>query len=173
QVGDYYQKRRRIPSANMIHVRFEPGQSSISKEDFLEIKEIIDRSTPAHVQAYAVAWTAPYRVDCMSLTSALAFGFDERYCSSSCGPTKPSPYFNSPSQHPASDHKLRPSMMLAGVDFQQVKSLIDRGVAADHSFPPGRAYLVVTADKARSVRAVNFELAAKELDRVFPVEIIE
>jgi uncharacterized protein (TIGR03790 family) len=109
----------------------------------------------------------------MSLTSALAFGFDERYCSSTCGPTQPSPYFNSPSQHPASDHKLRPAMMLAGVNFQQVKSLIDRGVSADHSFPPGRAYLVVTADKARSVRAVNFELAARELDRVFPVEIVE
>ncbi|MBN9127167.1 MAG: TIGR03790 family protein, partial [Nitrosospira sp.] len=79
RVGDYYQKMRHIPQANMIHVRFEPGRSSISKEDFLEIKERIDRNTPAHVQAYAVAWTAPYRVDCMSLTSALAFGFDERY----------------------------------------------------------------------------------------------
>ena len=116
----------------------------------------------------------------MSLTSALAFGFDERYCSSSCGPTQPSPYFNSTSQHPASDHKLLPSMMLAGVNFQQVKSLIDRGVAADHSFPPGRAYLVVTADKARRVRAVNSNSLQKnwtvffqsKLSRVKPLQIV-
>ena len=173
QIADYYQKARGIPSENMIHLRFPVGRDALSRDEFQQLKAEIDHAAPAHIQAYAVAWTTPYRVDCMSLTSALAFGFDERYCSSSCGPTQPSPYFNSPSQHPASDHKLRPSMMLAGVDFQQVKSLIDRGVAADHSFPPGRAYLVVTADKARSVRAVNFELAAKELDRVFPVEIIE
>jgi uncharacterized protein (TIGR03790 family) len=173
QVGDYYQKRRRIPAANMIHVRFEPGQSSISKEDFLEIKEIIDRSTPAHVQAYAVAWTAPYRVDCMSLTSALAFGFDERYCSSRCGPTSPSDYFNSPTLYPARDEGLRPAMMLAGTDFDQVKTLIDRGVSSDRSFPKGHAYLVITPDKMRSVRSTHFEQTAKAFAGVFPVEILE
>jgi uncharacterized protein (TIGR03790 family) len=173
QVGDYYQKARDIPRGNMIHVRFPPGRDALSRDEFQQLKTEIDQATPAHVQAYAVAWTAPYRVACMSLTSALAFGFDERYCSSSCGPTQPSRYFNSPSRYPARDYELRPAMMLAGVDFQQVKALIDRGVAADHSFPAGRAYLVITADKARSVRAVNFDLAAKELDGVFPIEIVE
>lgn len=173
QVGDYYQKRRRIPAANMIHVRFEPGQSSISKENFLEIKEIIDRSTPAHVQAYAIAWTAPYRVDCMSLTSALAFGFDERYCSSRCGPTSPSTYFNSNTLYPARDEGLRPAMMLAGIDFDQIKTLIDRGVSSDRSFPQGHAYLVITPDKMRSVRSIHFEQTAKTFAGVFPVEILE
>jgi uncharacterized protein (TIGR03790 family) len=173
QIADYYQKTRGIPSGNMIHLRFPGGRDAFSRDEFEQLKAEIDRATPAHVQAYAVAWTAPYRVACMSLTSALAFGFDERYCSSSCGPTQPSRYFNSPSHYPASDLQMRPAMMLAGVDFQQVKTLIDRGVAADHSFPRGRAYLVITADKARSVRAVNFDLAAKELDGVFPIEIVE
>ncbi|MDN5881807.1 MAG: TIGR03790 family protein, partial [Nitrosospira sp.] len=119
------------------------------------------------------AWTVPYRVDCMSLTSALAFGFDEDYCSSSCGPTKPSPYFNSPSLRPAADHKLRPAMMLAGASFEQIKALIDRGVAADHSLPGGSAYLVITPDKLRSVRAAYFEQTAKELAGVFPIEVLE
>jgi hypothetical protein len=64
-------------------------------------------------------------------------------------------------------------MMLAGVDFEQVKALIDRGIAADHSFPHGSAYLVITPDKERSVRANYFELAAKELAGVFPIEILE
>lgn len=173
QVGDYYQKARNIPAANMIHVHFPPGRRALSRDEFQRLKAEIDRITPAHVQAYAVAWTDPYRVDCMSLTSALAFGFDEGYCSSGCGPTTPSPYFNSSGLHPVSDHNLRPAMMLAGTSFEQIKLLIDRGIAADHSFPAGRAYLVITSDKARSVRASYFEQTAKELAGVFPIEILE
>ncbi|MEO7559945.1 MAG: TIGR03790 family protein [Nitrosospira sp.] len=173
QIGDYYQKARHIPAANMIHLRFQPGRHALSRDEFQQLKAEVDRLTPTHVQAYAVAWADPYRVDCMSLTSALAFGFDEGYCSSGCGPTAPSPYFNSSSLNPASDHKLRPAMMLAGTSFEQVKALIDRGVAADHSFPEGRAYLVITPDKARSVRASYFEQTAKELAGVFPIEILE
>ena len=64
-------------------------------------------------------------------------------------------------------------MMLAGINFEEIKALIDRGIAADQSFPEGRAYLVVTSDKARSVRAGYFEQTAKELAGVFPVEIVE
>ncbi|GAB1720654.1 MAG: hypothetical protein NTAFB09_23850 [Nitrosospira sp.] len=173
RVGDYYQKMRHIPQANMIHVRFEPGRSSISKEDFLEIKERIDRNTPAHVQAYAVAWTAPYRVDCMSLTSALAFGFDERYCSIRCEPTAPSAYYSSTTLYPARDQGLRPAMMLAGINFEQIRELIDRGISSDRSFPQGRAYLVITPDKMRSVRSAQFEQTAKLFAGVFPVEILE
>lgn len=173
QVGIYYQKARHIPAGNVIHLRFPAGQSVLSKEEFQQLKVEIDRMTPAHIQAYAVAWTLPYRVGCMSLTSALAFGFNEGFCSSDCGPTQPNPYFNSSSVDPAGDFHLRPAMMLAGVDFEKVKALIDRGIAADHSFPSGHAYLVITTDKERSVRANYFELTAKELAGVFPIDILE
>ena len=91
QIGDYYQKARQIPAANVIHLHFSPGRTTLSTDEFQQLKAEIDRITPAHVQAYAVAWTDPYRVACMSLTSALAFGFDESYCSSGCRPTNPSP----------------------------------------------------------------------------------
>ena len=180
QIADYYQKARGIPSENMIHLRFPVGRDALSRDEFQQLKAEIDQAAPAHIQAYAVAWTTPYRVDCMSLTSALAFGFDERYCSSSCGPTQPSPYFNSPSQHPASDHKLRPSMMLAGVDFQQVKSLIDRGVAADHSFPPGvLTWSLPPTRRVASARSIS-NLPQKnwtvffpsKLSRVKPLQIV-
>ncbi|SOD39910.1 TIGR03790 family protein [Nitrosovibrio sp. Nv4] len=173
QIGRYYQKVRHIPAGNMIHLQFPSSRNTLPRDEFKQLKAEIDRKTPAHVQAYAVAWTLPYRVDCMSLTSALAFGFDENYCSASCGPTQSSRYFNSPSLDPVSDHNLRPAMMLAGTDFEQVKALIDRGVAADHSFPDGRAYLMITPDTARNVRANYFELTAKELAGVFPIEILE
>ncbi len=173
QVGSYYQKARGIPAANMIHLKFKPGHSNLTKDEFLQLKSVIDRVTPDHVQAYAVAWTNPYRVGCMSLTSALAFGYDESYCSQKCGPTAASPYFNSLSVNPTIDHKLRPSMMLAGTNFEIVKSLIDRGIESDHSFPTGRAYLLSTPDRLRSVRSIYFEQTAKELEDVFPIEIME
>ncbi len=173
QVGIYYQKARGIPSSNMIHIKFKPGHSNLTKDEFLQLKSVIDRVTPDHVQAYAVAWTNPYRVGCMSLTSALAFGYDESYCSQKCGPTTASSYFNSPSVNPAIDHKLRPAMMLAGTNIEMVKSLIDRGVESDHSFPTGRAYLLSTSDRVRSVRSIYFEQTAKELADVFPIEIME
>ena len=173
QIGSYYQKARGIPVANMIHLKFKPGQNNLTKDEFLQLKSEIDRVTPDHVQAYAVAWTTPYRVGCMSLTSALAFGYDESYCSQKCGPTAASPYFNSSSVNPATDHKIRPAMMLAGINFEIVKSLIDRGVESDHSFPTGRAYLLSTPDKMRSVRSIYFDQTAKELAGVFPIEILE
>jgi uncharacterized protein (TIGR03790 family) len=157
----------------MIHLKFKPGHSNLTKDEFLQLKSVIDRVTPDHVQAYAVAWTNPYRVGCMSLTSALAFGYDESYCSQKCGPTAASPYFNSLSVNPTIDHKLRPSMMLAGTNFEMVKSLIDRGIESDHSFPTGRAYLLSTPDRVRSVRSIYFEQTAKELADVFPIEIME
>jgi len=171
QIGEYYAKARGIPAANVIRLRFAPGRSALPKNEFLRLSEEIERAAPAHVQAYAVAWREPYRAGCMSLTSALAFGFDERFCSDRCGPTAPSPYFDSPSLHPAGDHKLRPAMMLAGRDFGEVKALIDRGVAADRSHPAGRAYLVSTPDRARNVRAAHFERTARELAGVFPVAL--
>lgn len=173
QIGEYYQKARGIPASNLIHIHFPPGRSALGKDEFTQLKTAIDLATPAHIQAYAVAWTAPYRVGCMSLTSALAFGFNEEYCSSKCGPTATSSYFNSPSLYPASDHRMRPSMMLAGRSFEQVKALIDRGISADRQFPAGRAYLLNTPDKTRSVRAAYFEKTERELRGVFPIEILQ
>jgi len=108
----------------------------------------------------------------MSLTSALAFGFDKRYCAKPCGSTALSPYFNSPSLYPYDDYKLRPAMMLAGASFEHIKALIDRGVRSDHSFPKGQAYLMNTSDKARNSRAASFTQAVEELDDVFPMQIL-
>jgi uncharacterized protein (TIGR03790 family) len=173
RTGDYYREMRQVPARNVIHVSFPPGRSVLPAEEFAALKAQIDRVTPAHVQAYAVAWTRPYRVGCMSLTSALAFGFDPAFCSTACGATRASPYFDSASRYPATDHALRPAMMVAGTDFDQIKRLIDRGLVADHSFPAGRVWLLSTSDKARNVRATHFERTAAALAGVFPIEVRE
>ena len=63
--------------------------------------------------------------------------------------------------------------MLAGNNFAQVKQLIDRGVAADNTFPTGTAYLLNTLDSARSVRAMNYAQTAITLKDVFPIEVLK
>ena len=47
-------------------------------------------------------------------------------------------------------------MALAGRDFDHIKALIDRGIAADGSHPEGTGYLLSTSDKARNVRASGY-----------------
>jgi len=156
KVAEYYEFRRRIPKANVIHINFSNGRTAMNRVDFQKIKTAVDAATPRNVQVYALTWTIPYRVECMSITTAFAAGFDEDFCSKTCGPTKQNPYYNSSSHRPYDDYHIRPTMALAGGSFIEVKRLIDRGVASDHTFPGGTGYLVSTSDKARNVRAVNY-----------------
>jgi hypothetical protein len=62
RTGAYYQPARGIPDRNVIHLHLPIGKSAISPQEFEPLKAEIDRITPQHVQAYAVAWTQPYRV---------------------------------------------------------------------------------------------------------------
>lgn len=153
QIADYYVNRRQIPAGNVIHVRFTPGDKVMRPAVFRELKAEIDRRTPAAVQAYVLTWTAPYRVGCMSITTAFAAGFDEDFCVLGCKPTRESPYFDSNSTHPFDDYGWRPAMLLAGSDFAAVKALIERGIAADGTHPEGSAYLLSTTDRNRNTRA--------------------
>lgn len=172
QIGNYYQSARKIPPVNIIRIRFQPGHSEITPDEFAKLKAIIDQKTPDYVQAFAVTWAAPYRVGCMSLTAALAFGFDHKYCAETCAPTALSPYFNSPGTKPYTDYRVRPAMMLAGTSFENAKALIDRGIRSDRTFPKGQAYLLSTSDTARNSRAPGFQLIKDEFSGVFPIQIL-
>ncbi len=89
EVGRYYLERRHIPLINVIRIRLPVGQDEISRPEFEAIKAQVDAQVPATVQAYALAWTVPFRVECLSITTAFAFGFDAHFCAEGCGPTKP------------------------------------------------------------------------------------
>ncbi len=172
-IAAYYLQKRGIPAANLIHVRFRPGRSTLSREEFINLKRRVDRATPKQVQAYALTWAQPYRVDCMSITAAFAFGFDSAHCASSCKPTQASPYFNRDVTEPHATLGMRPTMALAAASVAEAKALIDRGVASDHSDPAGTAYLVSTRDKARNVRAANYEAVRTHLQPVLPTEVVQ
>ncbi|MGD2137778.1 MAG: TIGR03790 family protein [Gammaproteobacteria bacterium] len=153
QIAEYYLDRRGIPEGNLIHIGFRPGSDVMRPEVFAELKAAVDRQTPAQVQFYALAWTAPYRVGCMSITTAFAAGFAAGFCAQGCKATRASPYFDSGSRRPWDDFGWRPAMLLAGADLDAVKALIDRGVAADGTHPDGTGYLVSTTDRRRNTRA--------------------
>ena len=116
----------------------------------------MDRQTQPEVQAYALTWAAPYRVECMSITAAFAFGFDEALCADGCKPTRRSPYFNSTARLPFTQLRMRPTMSIAARTFEDAKALIDRGVKSDGSHPKGTAYLLSTSDESRNVRSALY-----------------
>ena len=126
------------------------------------------------MQAFALAWTLPYRVECMSVTAAFALGFDPAaYCAEGCQATKSSAYFNSTSRAPFTDHRLRPAMLLAGSDVESAKRLINRGLRAEERWPEGKAYLMNTSDSARNVRAETYERVKTVLGSAYPIEQVD
>ncbi len=87
QTGEYYRKQRNIPLNNLIHISFKPGRTNMPIAEFHRIKRQVDEATPLGVQAYVLTWLKPYRVTCMSITSAFAFGFNQDYCAQGCKTT--------------------------------------------------------------------------------------
>jgi uncharacterized protein (TIGR03790 family) len=153
KIAAYYMDKRHIPAENLVHVQFKPGNNVLRPEDFRPMKARVDAQTHKNIQAYALTWTVPYRVGCMSITTAFAAGFNEAFCVEGCKPTRENPYYDSDSKRPFDDFGWRPGVMLAGKDFNDVKRLIDSGVAADGTHPVGTAYLISTTDRARNSRA--------------------
>ena len=173
ELGRFYLQARGIPARQLIRVRFPPGSPNLDPRTFARLREEILRQTPAHVQAYAVAWTAPWRVGCQSITSALSLGVDSRWCAQGCRLSRPSPYYaRGGVRRPWDELGVRPSMLLAGVDASQVRALIRRGIAADGTAPAGTAYLLSTSDRARNVRSVLYGSVQRQLAPLLKVQVL-
>ncbi|KAF0098421.1 MAG: hypothetical protein FD187_2728 [bacterium] len=163
EIAVYYRQRRGIPEANVIELAMPTGRDVLSGDEFEQIHAEAKRRLPPGTRALVLAWTRPWRAGCMSITSAFAFGFDKRFCSSGCGQTSPSRYFNGGLDIPDSLPMPIPAMMLAGESVDQVKQLIDRGIASDYTYPRGTVYLVRTEDAARNVRARHFDAIPEQV----------
>jgi len=171
-IADYYRIKRNIPEENIIEISLPVNKAAISVNTFNRVYQQVREKTVGYVQYYALAWSQPYRVGCMSVTSAFAFGFDKSYCASGCKATKYSAYYNSNSMLPAKELGIYPAMMLAGSSLQQVYEMIDRGVASDYTKPQATAYLLNTTDKARNVRSRRYSVIQELLaDKINIVEI--
>lgn len=171
-IARYYRDRRGIPPANLVEVDLDPDRTSVSSKEFMAVQAALERQLPSGIRALALTWTRPFRVDCMSITAAFTFGFDRRWCSESlCSPTARSPLFGRPPASPDEDPTIRPSMLIAATNLHDARALIDRGIAADGSWPDATAYLVRTTDSRRNVRALGYEKTASVLGPYFNIEI--
>lgn len=171
-IARYYQAQRNIPAANVIAVTFEANQTKIGPGEFAVQKKLLDGKLDDTVQALVLAWAQPYQVGCMSISAAFAFGYDVAYCSTGCEITRTSPYYHSGSSAPFRDFNIRPTMMLAANDLDKAFDLIHRGIEADDTQPLGRAFLLNTSDKNRSVRKMFFPEIKRQFDNAFDVQII-
>lgn len=166
-IAEYYRKKRDIPEQNLIEISIPFASNTLSEKQFASVYRQVISNTPDTVQYYALAWSKPYRVGCMSITSAFAFGFDRAFCAQGCQATRRSSYYNSDSEKPYDDLGIRPTMMLAGSGLQQVYAMIDRGVSSDASRPVATAYLMNTTDRARNVRSRRYPVIRELLsDRI-------
>ncbi|MCU6498887.1 TIGR03790 family protein [Rugamonas sp. A1-17] len=156
ELGEYYQKARNIPPANMVHVRIPHRPHKLDAAQFEALKAQIDARLGPDIQAVLMVWTAPYAVECNSITSAYTLGLDSGLCAKSCAPSKPSSYFNAMAGKPYADYQMRISMLLPTDSVEASKALIDRGVLAGFATPTAAAYFLRTSDTARSSRAQFF-----------------
>ena len=173
EIAAYYQEKRQIPAAQVIHIRFAPQQAVLSKHEFEKLKQQVDQQLPEHVQALVLTWLQPFRVECMSITTAFAAGFDPAFCADGCRETRRNPYYLSETDKPFKTHGWRPTIMLAGKNFNEAKKIIDNGIAADYTHPQGSAYLLKTSDPARSSRAEYFPQLAEKFSVYWPVYYLE
>jgi uncharacterized protein (TIGR03790 family) len=144
-----------------VHVRIPDSPRKLSVAKFNALKQQIEAGIGPGIQAIVLVWTAPYAVECNSITSALTLGFDAAQCKNTCAPGKPSPYFNSSSRRPYADLGIRISMLLPTDSVERAKSLINRGVLSDFRLQPASAYFLDTADRQRSTRTRFFPPSGK------------
>jgi uncharacterized protein (TIGR03790 family) len=156
--GEYYRERRGIPAGNLVRVHVEGGPRRLTVAQFERLRDDIEERVPPGVQVLALAWTAPFAVECNGITAALTVGFDGTLCGTGhgCAPGRLQPYFDSRSVRPFDDYGMRLAMLLPVQSLQAAKALVDRGIAADGSRPRGTAYFVVTSDPHRNTRAPFF-----------------
>jgi uncharacterized protein (TIGR03790 family) len=155
EVGQYYLQARGIPPENLIQVSLPGSPRRLSATQFAQLKQKIDASLNPAIEVIVLVWTAPYAVECNSITSALTLGFDAAQCEKTCASGKQNSYFDSPVSRPA-DSGMRLSMLLPIESVDAAKALIDRGVLSGFRINEANAFFLITSDKARNSRAKFF-----------------
>jgi uncharacterized protein (TIGR03790 family) len=174
QVAEYYVAARNIPQQNVL--RLAMGVAPVmSAEAFTTHETAINEAFGENIEAIALTSMYPHRIGCMSVSAAVALGFDLQYCNDglSCGQTAAVDYFESWSSHPWRDHGLRPTMIIAAETYAAAIALIDRGVAADATYPDAKGWLVRTTDIDRSVRYSDFAATRNAWQGILDLDYVD
>jgi len=155
RIAAYYAARRAVPAANLIGISV-PEQPVLGRADLARLRGVLLDRLPSSVQSLLLVWSEPYAVECMSITTGFAAGYQPGFCEPGCARTTGNPLYDTQDWLPADTIGWLPSMLLPSDDEALARAVIDRGVAADASRPPGIAYLVRTQDGSRNVRAAAY-----------------
>ena len=155
RVATYYASRRNIPAQNVIGVQIA-DKAVITRDELHRLRTLMLAALPSNVQSLLLIWSKPYAVECMSITTAMAAGYQPGFCEPGCADTTISPLFDSRGWLPADTAGWLPSMLLPSQDEILARAVIDRGMKADRTRPAGTVYLVRTEDSARNVRAAGY-----------------
>ena len=182
-IAQYYQSARGIPAENLFPVTLGSTGHRVPWSEFQAVKQSLDAQLAGRddIQALAITWLCPWKItpvaganEGMSVTSVLSLGFEDRYYNTSGGhhePTAATPYHASGSTRPYRDFGIRPCVMIAAEDDVRARDLIDRGLAAEGTFPGGKGFFVHTPDPNRSIRVPTFLSSIGRWDRPGGVEI--
>jgi len=155
RVAQYYAQHRHIPSSNLVGLMV-PNRAIIDRDELSRLRFSLLAQLPSNVQSLLLVWSRPYAAECMSITTAIAAGYQSGFCEPGCGHTKLNPLFDTPGWLPADTTGWLPAMLLPSEDEPLAEALIDRGVKSDGSRPRGTLYLIATQDSARNVRAAGY-----------------
>jgi uncharacterized protein (TIGR03790 family) len=166
RLAQYYARRRGVPPANVVGLPV-PDRPAIDRTELQTLRGMLLEKLPSNVQSLLLIWSRPYAVECMSITTAIAAGYQPSFCEPGCARTQPSPLYDSEGWLPADTTGWLPAMLLPTQDEALARAVIDRGVRADGSRPPGTVYLVSTGDPQRNVRSAGYgDAKAVVRDRV-------
>jgi uncharacterized protein (TIGR03790 family) len=175
RIAEYYAARRGVPAANLVGLSI-PDRAVINRDELRRLRAALLDKLPSSVQSLLLVWSRPYAVECMSITTAFAAGYQPGFCEPGCARTTRNPLFDTQGWLPADTVGWLPAMLLPTRDEALARALIDRGVRADARQPPGTVYLVRTQDASRNVRAAGYADAealignrVKVLEEITPV----
>jgi uncharacterized protein (TIGR03790 family) len=154
-VAKYYAAKRKIPVDNLIGLAV-PDRSTLSRAELRKLRAVLLLRLPSNVQSLLLVWSRPYAVECMSVTTAFAAGYQADFCEPGCGHTISSPLFDTAGWLPADTTGWLPAMLLPSADEVLARAVVDRGVGADGTEPNGNVYLVRTQDSVRNVRSTRY-----------------
>lgn len=165
KLGAYYMEKRGIPKRNLLSLPLTSKGPAISLADF-ETK--IQKPIQDYLLSTKLAGQIDYLVLCMDIpsrvnnnngiTSALYYGYKPVLGNPRCQVST-----NSINQYYATERAYHAAtgwnasntplvFMLTAEDLETAKAVVDRGVAADASFPEGAVYYHGSGDQARNVR---------------------
>jgi len=155
KAGEAYRALHGVPRGNLIRVKL-PVKDTLSHVEYQRFQEALLRELPRQANGLALVWRKPFRVECMSITSAIAFGGDRAACAKGCKATKVNKWFFDPEGTRAPTRTQLRSMLVTGGDSVSTQELMQRGAKAQANQPDGKALLVVSGDKRRDVRQSSF-----------------